>query len=139
MTRKCLQGYESVDPAADEDVGYAIAEVERIWKAPLGDDLILTGGVDGYGWFKACRLEGPAPDIYVGEYRSSGTWYQGRFRLQWPDGSPPPDDAIDTYYVDYYSPGRGLVLHLINSVPPPVPYLFLVPLDEAGFKPMPRY
>lgn len=129
MARTCVQNHPETGPTPEWDA----EEVARLWGDPLDPDLLLIGGVDSYGWVRACRVEGGPLEILAGEYRDRVTWYRGRFRLQDPQGDALPGDVLDRFYVSHYSPGEGLVLYPLAETPPPVPHLLLVPLDDTGF------
>lgn len=128
--RNCVKQYPSVNaeaPAWDK------AAVEAAWGAPLSEDLVLIGGVDSFGWTRACRVSGPDADLFEGEYRDQTTWYRGRFRLQAAPGQPVPADALERFYVSHFSYPEGLVLYPIHEGPPPVRTLLLVPIDPTGY------
>lgn len=128
--QSCVREYpfrkDSVPP-------WDIEKVEHVWDAPLGENLILVGGVDGYGWARACRARGVATDIFEGEYRDQSILYRGRFRLETSEGKTAPDDALEHFYVSNFSYPDGLILYPIVEGPPPVKTLRLVPIDAGGF------
>ena len=130
INQNCVREY----PFADTSVPpWDIEKVERVWGEPLREDFILVGGVDNYGWARACRVPDTATDIFEGEYRDQTTWYRGRFRLETSEGKPAPNDALDRFYVSHYAYPDGLVLYPITEGTPPVKTLRLVPIDAGGF------
>ncbi|AHG65589.1 hypothetical protein MIM_c35290 [Advenella mimigardefordensis DPN7] len=113
---------------------WEIRTVERVWGEPLSEDLILVGGVDGYGWARACRVSSVAANIFEGEYRDQTMLYRGRFRLETEEGKAAPEDALALFYVSHFSYPHGLILYPVTEGPPPVKTLRLVPIDTDGFK-----
>lgn len=131
INQNCVREY----PFRKDSVpSWEIEKVERVWGEPLGENFILVGGVDGYGWARACRVLGVATDIFEGEYRDQTIWYRGRFRLETSEGKPAPDDALEHFYVSYFDYPDGLILYPIAEGPPPVKTLRLLPIDSDGFK-----
>lgn len=131
ISQNCVREY----PFRKDSVpSWDIEKVERVWGEPLGENLILVGGVDGYGWARACRVLGVANDIFVGEYRDQTIWYRGRFRLETSEGKPAPDDALEHFYVSNFDYPDGLILFPIVEGPPPVKTLRLLPIDSDGLK-----
>jgi hypothetical protein len=131
VSQNCVLEYPFRDASAPS---WDIENVERVWGEPLREDFILVGGVDGYGWARACRVPGAAINIFEGEYRDQTTWYRGRFRLETPEGKPAPDDALERFYVSHFAYPDGLVLYPITESPPPVKTLHLTPIDADGFR-----
>jgi len=131
VSQNCVREYPFTKASVPS---WDIEKVERVWGEPLGENLILVGGVDGYGWARACRVPGVATDIFEGEYRDQTIWYRGRFRLETSEGKPAPDDALEHFYVSHFSYPDGLILYPIAEGPPPVNTLKLLPIDSDGFK-----
>ena len=130
LRQKCVQ-----TPAAhgseQATAPWNVTGVERVRRPPLGPDLSLVAGVDSYGWLRACRITGP--DLFGGEYRDRLTWYRGRLRLQWLDGSRAPVEALATFHTSHFDPTDGLLLCPNIRPEPPVPYLLPVPSDPGGY------
>lgn len=131
LSQNCVREY----PFRKDSVpSWEVEKVERVWGGPLGESLILVGGVDGYGWARACRVRGDATDIFEGEYRDKTIRYRGRFRLETSEGKPAPDDALEHFYVSHFDYPDGLILFPIVEGPPPVKTLRLLPIDSDGLK-----
>ena len=131
----CVPEYGRLDRA---EVAWDAAEVEQVWNAPLPQDLLVTGGVDQRGWFRACRIPDDPDGLFEGEYRDRHTWYRGRFVLRAGDGGDLPENALDTHFVNYFEAGRGLVLFPVGDPEPPVRALVLEPIDPEGFATRPE-
>ncbi|WP_435656559.1 hypothetical protein [Brucella pituitosa] len=131
-SQSCVRDYPSTDMSAPP--AWEIEKVERVWGKPLREDFILVGGVDGYGWARACRVPGAAAGVFEGEYRDQTIWYRGRFRLETWEGRPAPDNAMDRFYVSHFDYPDGLILYPITKRTPPVKTLRLVPVNTDNFK-----
>lgn len=128
MAMKCMKN------ANYQDLGIApfpsdIEAVERAWSEPIPEDLLLVGGVDGFGWARICRDENDPPGIFHGEYRDHSQLYQGLFRYRHPDGAPMPEEIFQNYYISHYSPGEGVEVVSYFPDRTPVNYFFLEPVN----------
>lgn len=130
VDHNCVQAYPRAEYTAPQ---WEIEKVEQIWDAPLGSDLILVGGVDGFGWARACRVPGNTEDIFEGEYRDPGVWYRGRFRLETEEAGRAPADALTSFYASHFDYPNGLILMPVADLPPPIKTLRLVPIDADGY------
>lgn len=111
-----------------------IEEVERIWNESLPNDLLLVGGVDGFGWARVCRDDDAPPGIFYGEYRDRSQFYRGLFRYSHPEGAPMPENIYRDYYMSHYSPGEGVeVVPFLPDVAP-IRGFFLVPISPHGMR-----
>jgi len=131
MNFKCVQEYSGAGAEPHDD--YSIAEVERIWDAPLDLDMIPVGGVDLPGWAKVCQYDLERPDLLDGEYRDRSVRYIGKFQLRMEDGSALPIDALSNYYASHFISGTGLVMYPNDPSRPRVPRLVAVPMDPEGY------
>lgn len=126
----CFKEYPHAEASAPS---WDIEAVETAWRTPIGSELFLVGGIDNYGWARACHVADAPADIFEGEYRDRTTWYRGRFRLETMQGAAAAPDAPDRFYISHYAHPDGLVLYPINEGPPPVETLRLRPIDPEGF------
>jgi hypothetical protein len=134
MTLTCIRHHDYA--ANDIAPGPADAEdVARVWNRPIPADWQPLGGIDWYGWGRACHHAGDPPDILRGGYRDRLINYEGTFRLRYPDGTPAPFSAAKGFRLNYYDASRGLILD--TDGPPPVRFLILEFADPAAIEQAP--
>lgn len=107
-----------------------LEEIQRIWDAPLPEDLQYLGGMDWPAWGRFSIEQRGQDLVVVGEVRDRKHWYAGDYRLVNTDG-----DGIDLpAFVDFEVAGldgHKVILHRRNAEPPiDVLYLYPVQLEN---------
>lgn len=127
-TESCLANvdYESLGiPSFSADLN----AIEHAWSESVPDNLLLVGGIDGFGWARICVDNSASTDEFYGEYWDRHQRYRGAFRYSPSPGMPKAKDIVEQYYMSHYSPDRGMLILAYAGNSATTESLFLQPAD----------
>ena len=102
-----------------------IAEIERLWGAPIPDHLMFIGGPDWPAWGRFTRHPEDPPGVIRGQVRDRDHFYEGPYRAEPGKFVPSPAVGFPDCEVSDLD-GVRVLLHRRNQ-PPPVDFFFLGP------------